>query len=202
MPKINMANYKHDSIPLNRFRDIVRFVILNKDIIQQFQVTATQEIKKTSIDCIVKDLDPTLYTNSTKEIYNRISGDIKQLTTKESSLRSEEEIIMIVNEIKNMPFFVRLEYSLLLKLAKVLYYQYVDKGMIIIKQGHNPMYLYYIIKGQVSALYYGQNLATDMNHVKEMEITEINTGSYFAELGLLYKSKRELTFVSKGNSWW
>ncbi|XP_067124866.1 cyclic nucleotide-binding domain-containing protein 2-like isoform X1 [Centruroides vittatus] len=181
--------------PLNRFKDIAKFVMHNSDVPHLFEATSIRGTEESSPSHVVRDLDPKVYSRPIEVTRGSISGVVRQLITKESALRTKKDIGMIVGTIRKMPFFVKLDQDLLEKLARVIYYQSLGKGRVIIKEGQIPVYMYYIVDGQVSVSYSERHPITDQ--IKEIEFTELDKGSYFGEISLMHKTKRELTFTCK-----
>ncbi|XP_067126713.1 cyclic nucleotide-binding domain-containing protein 2-like [Centruroides vittatus] len=179
--------------PLKRFQEVVKFVIWNRDILHQFQENTMQNSIETTNEYLIKNRNLNNY--QLKETRQIIPEAVIQLATKPSFLRTGEDITKILNAIKDLPFFMRLDQGLLEKISRIIYYQSLGKGRIIVRRGYNPIYMYYIINGRVSVSYSEHNLTT--NQINEIELAEIDEGCYFAELDLIQKSKREFTFITK-----
>ncbi|XP_023213082.1 uncharacterized protein LOC111615871 [Centruroides sculpturatus] len=144
--------------PLKRFQEVVKFVIWNRDILHQFQENTMQKSIETTDEYLIKHHNLNNY--QVKETRQIISEEVIQLTTKPSFLRTGEDISKILNAIKDLPFFMRLDHGLLQKISRIIYYQSLGKGRIIIRRGYNPIYMYYIINGKVSVSYSEHNLTT------------------------------------------
>ena len=130
--------------------------------------------------------------------FGKLTSKAKTLLIKPSWLRTQEELHYLQQFTLHLKCFER--YSLLVRreLAKVIIYQSLEKGRVVIRQGDVGFNFYFIVSGSVlvEVLQEDPITGTKNNHI----VGELGPGSSFGELALLHETKRRATIVCKENS--
>ncbi|XP_043469974.1 uncharacterized protein LOC122503478 [Leptopilina heterotoma] len=126
----------------------------------------------------------------------------KELSLKDRSIllidpqhRTRDNRAYIWQLMRNFQILKKYEDNLRESLAPVCRYQYVTAQRVIVRQGHPPEALYYIVSGQVDL----SKIEIDNVTGDEIEtnVGTLTSGDIFGEISLLHKVPRTMTITSK-----
>ena len=125
--------------------------------------------------------------------YEGLSLRAKRILVRPSWLRTEDEIKYIIQYTIRLPCFDRYTVEVRKKLARVLYYDKVEKGRIVVRQGDSGFYFYFIVTGKVLV----EQLTTDSKTGKKvsMIVGELSPGQSFGEMAFLYGGRRKASII-------
>lgn len=125
--------------------------------------------------------------------YESLSLRAKTILSRPTWLRTEEEIQYLHRYTVRLHCFSRYTGYVRKELAKVLYYEKVEKDHYVIKQGHKGWFFYFIVSGTVLV---EMKDTIKSGKTVSMIAGEIKAGGAFGELALMHDSVRRASIYA------
>ena len=126
--------------------------------------------------------------------YETLSLRAKSILSHPTWLRTAEDVSYLHRYTIRLNCFQRYTAYVRKELAKVLYYEKVEKDRVVIRQGNVGWFFYFVVSG--SALIEMQALCKKTGKMVTMIAGEIQAGGMFGELALMHRSRRRATIIT------
>ena len=111
--------------------------------------------------------------------------------------RKEDETELVKNVTDRMTCFERYPRDLRHKIAEVLHYEVHDEDRVLLRQGHDAMGFYFIMKGKVQLQV--RDYSTFTGQERQTTVAMLEDGWYFGEMALIKNEKRTSTVLTRRN---
>ncbi|XP_037911720.1 uncharacterized protein LOC119651940 isoform X2 [Hermetia illucens] len=183
--KLERARQRRRS--LYRFRAIVRLVILNRHWLEEMEDQKLGPNIKRNIALITR-------RKGNKGI---LSITEKSILKKEPENRTPAERRRLVIAISSLKCFARYPPRVRSRLARVCFYLFFEAGKVIVKEGHPPGAMYFILDGEIAVT--KMQLDTETKEYVDSPVGMMQPGDTFGEVALLDKSERTATCTASTN---
>ncbi|XP_012264975.2 uncharacterized protein LOC105691214 [Athalia rosae] len=140
--------------------------------------------------------------NNVKLVQGKRMPERKKLTLKDRSIlltevtgRSKEHRAYLAALMRNLQPYKKYPESMWDQIAAVTGYQYFGPERIIVRQGHTPHMLYYIVRGEVILSKIMDDSVTGDR--VETDVGTLGPGDMFGEVALLHSIPRSATAITK-----
>ncbi len=131
--------------------------------------------------------------SNNKHSYNSLSLKAKTILMRPSWLRTEEEVKYICRYTMRLGCFDRYSVEIRKELAKVMYYEKIEKDRVVIREGDHGLAFYFIVSGSVLIEMTTKDVKTGKKSA--MIVGKLSSGASFGELALLHDDRRGATVI-------
>ena len=188
--------------PLVKFRMVVHKVMTHQFWTKKFK-GVEQHLKTTYLGPGEKPGEKELLTFNAKSFrsdvqYKSLSLRAKTILTQPTWLRTDEDLQYIYRYTIRLHCFSRYSAFVRKELAKVLYYEKIDRDHYVIRQGHKGwfFYSYFIVSGSCLVEMEDVHMCLRSGKVVSMIAGEVKCGGNFGDLALMHGSVRRASVIT------
>uniref|UniRef100_T1J996 Cyclic nucleotide-binding domain-containing protein n=1 Tax=Strigamia maritima TaxID=126957 RepID=T1J996_STRMM len=124
-----------------------------------------------------------------------ISQGVKRILIKPEEFRKEEECDYIFRSICQLPIFDVYSQQTLMDMSRVINYQFLESGRVVVRQGQFPLCFYIVLSGLLSVSV--EEKDDETGKIITRVTGELKAGDPFGQLGLINNAPRTSTVITK-----
>ncbi|CAO1431204.1 unnamed protein product [Diamesa serratosioi] len=179
---------KRKKLAKYRLRSLVRHALVNAYWLAELEDTRLGENVKRNVTIILK-------RHKVQEKANLMSIIYKRILKTDPQKRTQNELKNLETLFGNLPCFKYYSPLIRSKLTSITHFQFFERGRVLVKEGHLPSGMYFILSGEVVISKWMYNQYEDKKVNQPINI--IGPGDCFGEIALLYNGRRNATITTE-----